>query len=90
MLFMRFHATNREIAQSGLRNIFDLACGYSPRSAIFEQYNYVGADLPPVVADMNRFSTPRARYIAVDATNAASLQAASAHMEPPSTSPVRD
>lgn len=83
MLFLRFNATNREIIKSGYHNIFDLACGYSPRSAIFSKYNYVGADLPPVVTDMSRFATQNARYIAVDATNAASLQAAAAHLEGP-------
>lgn len=47
----RYCFINRLIEEKGYKNIFDLACGFSPRGYKYSQmgYKYVGADLPATV-----------------------------------------
>ena len=77
----RYKAINRAIEKTGIRNVLDLGCGFSPRVSALAAagYNILGADLPaiiaqiqPAVAAMGGASQGIA-YREVDATNAASL-----------------
>ena len=78
----RYKAINRAIEKTGIRNVLDLGCGFSPRPLALSEmgYNVLGADLPVVIEKIS----PAAKalsvngetnltYLAVDATNAASL-----------------
>ncbi len=79
----RYCFINRMIEEKGYKNIFDLACGFSPRGYKYSKlgYRYVGVDLPATV----ELVAPVARkvsdgtckipveYKALDLTNPASL-----------------
>ena len=78
----RYKAVNRAIEKTGIRNVIDLGCGYSPRPLALAElgYNVLGADLPAVIekiepAVKSLVDSPEANinYLAVDATNAASV-----------------
>lgn len=81
----RYEAITRLLAESGSQSVFDIACGYTPRalSAYKAGYDYVGLDVPVVVEKMNavakqlQIQMPHDVYISGDATNPASLLAAS-------------
>ena len=47
----RYKAINRAIEKTGIRNVLDLGCGFSPRPLALSEmgYNVLGADLPVVI-----------------------------------------
>ena len=78
----RYKAINRAIEKTGIRNVLDLGCGFSPRPLALSEtgYNVLGADLPVVIEKISPAakalsvnSETNLTYLAVDATNAASL-----------------
>ena len=78
----RYKASNRAIEKTGIRNVLDLGCGFSPRPLALSEtgYNVLGADLPviiekisPAAKALSVNSETNLTYLAVDATNAASL-----------------
>lgn len=78
----RYKAINRAIEKTGIRNVLDLGCGFSPRPLALSEmgYNVLGADLPvviekisPAAKALSGNSETNMTYLAVDATNAASL-----------------
>lgn len=80
----RYAAVSRLLKDSGYKSMLDIASGYTPRALMCrkEGIDYVGLDLPAVVDKMaplseNLFAAgEHPTYIAGDATNAASVQAA--------------
>lgn len=81
-LEFRYRAINRAIEKTGIRNVLDLGCGFSPRPLELAElgYNVLGADLPaiiqaigPVAEALAGDAASRISYVEVDATNAASL-----------------
>ena len=78
----RYKAINRAIEKTGIRNVLDLGCGFSPRPLALSEmgYNVLGADLPvviekisPAAKALSGNSETNMTYLAVDATNSASL-----------------
>lgn len=77
----RYKAINRAIEKTGIRNVLDLGCGFSPRPAALAAagYNILGADLPAIIARIKPAAAAMdstlqgISYMEVDATNAASL-----------------
>lgn len=81
----RYEALTRYISKNGVKNLLDVACGYSPRALLCfrEGVDYVGFDVPLVAEELQRlaFRTGITKdhpvYVSGDATNAASLKTAS-------------
>lgn len=79
----RYCFINRMIEEKGYKNIFDLACGFSPRGFRFSKagFRYVGADLPATVALIESAAAKMtdaeskipAAYTALDLTDPASV-----------------
>ncbi len=48
---LRYVALNRTIEESGLKNLMDLPCGYTPKVFAFtgKGMHYIGCDLPAVI-----------------------------------------
>ena len=89
----RYVTLNRLVAESGIRCVFDLPCGYTPRALVVADAGrrYVGGDLPVVVESLRPvlegMLTPGQRDMVslavVDATNYDSMLAAVADVEGP-------
>lgn len=78
----RYRAINRAIEKTGIRSVLDLGCGYSPRPLALAElgYHVLGADFPSVIQKIEPVAKALAgdageniSYLAVDATNAASV-----------------
>ena len=75
--------------KEGYTNLFDIACGYTPRSIYCARagIDYVGVDVPVVAEELERLaqkiglSQKHPTYIGGDATNAASLIAAASLLQ---------
>ena len=84
MVETRFSATNKFILSSGISNVVDLPCGYTPREIKFADsgIQYFGLDIPVVAEEIAPAvkevigENPSIRYFGVDATNYASLKEA--------------
>ena len=80
----RYAALSRFIRKEGYANLFDIACGYTPRSIYCARakIDYVGVDVPVVAEELEQLavklglSQMHPTYMGADATNAASLTAA--------------
>ena len=80
----RYEALSRYLHKGGYTNLFDIACGYTPRSIYCAKsdIDYVGVDVPVVAEELEQLavkiglSKKHPTYIGADATNAASLSAA--------------
>ncbi len=80
----RYEAVSRYLQKEGYTNLFDIACGYTPRSIYCAKagIDYIGVDVPVVAEELEQLAEkvglPRKHptYIGADATNAASLTAA--------------
>lgn len=87
----RYETLTRLIRESGLPNVFDIACGYTPRALTAQKMglHYVGLDVPVVAEQMSQLAEkvfPEADhpiYVGGDATNAASLAAATDSLDGP-------
>lgn len=87
----RYETLTRLIRDSGLANVFDIACGYTPRALTAQKMglHYVGLDVPVVAEQMAQLAEkvlPQADhpvYVGDDATNAASLAAATDCLDGP-------
>lgn len=85
----RYESLTRLIKESGIKNVFDIACGYTPRALTAKKMglDYVGLDVPVVADQMAVFAqklfpqTSHPLYVGGDATNAASLAEAADQME---------
>ncbi|MGN1184825.1 MAG: STAS domain-containing protein [Oliverpabstia sp.] len=85
----RYESLTRLIKESGIKNVFDIACGYTPRALTVKKMglDYIGLDVPVVAEQMAAFAaklfpqTSHPVYIGGDATNAASLDEAAEKME---------
>lgn len=81
----RYAAVSRYILGEGYKNLLDIACGYTPRSIFCakEGIDYVGLDVPVVAEELQAMAVEMGivkdhpAYMGGDATNAASLRAAS-------------
>ena len=79
-----YEALSRYLRKGGYTNLFDIACGYTPRSIYCAKadIDYVGVDVPVVAEELEilaekiGLSQRHPTYIGADATNAASLTAA--------------
>lgn len=79
----RYTCVNRVIEEKGIKNVFDLACGFSPRGYALSKkgYKYIGADLPATVElvepvakkVMDADCKIPVEYRALDLTNPASV-----------------
>ncbi len=72
---VRYHAINYYIERTGIKNIVDLGCGYSPRGLLYLNkpgYTYIGIDLPAVIKEVRKING-NLNYQAVDITNSAAL-----------------
>jgi anti-anti-sigma factor len=75
--------------KEGYTNLFDIACGYTPRSIYCARagIDYVGVDVPVVAEELERLaqkiglSQKHPTYMGADATNAASLTAAASLLQ---------
>lgn len=84
MVETRFAASNRFLLESGVSQVVDLPCGYTPRGVKFSRHaiRYFGMDLPAVIDAMAPAVTEvigeseHVSYHAVDATNYTSLRTA--------------
>ncbi|MBQ0050449.1 MAG: anti-sigma factor antagonist [Treponema sp.] len=75
---LRYSAINYFAKGSGVTNIVDLGCGFSPRGLFFKNYpnfNYIGIDLPALINDL-RIAGNDMNYVAGDMTNLSSLEKA--------------
>ena len=80
----RYEALSRYLHKGGYTKLFDIACGYTPRSIYCAKsdIDYVGVDVPVVAEKLEQLavkiglSQKHPTYIGADATNAASLSAA--------------
>lgn len=80
----RYESLTRLLKQSNIKNVLDIACGYTPRALTVQKMglDYIGLDVPVVAEQMSKLADelfPQAShpvYIGGDATNAASLTAA--------------
>ena len=85
----RYEAVSRFMLKEGYTNLFDIACGYTPRSIYCARagIDYVGVDVPVVAEELERLaqkiglSQKHPTYMGVDATNAASLTAAASLLQ---------
>ena len=76
----RYEALSRYLHKGGYTNLFDIACGYTPRSIYCAKsdIDYVGVDVPVVAEELEQLavkiglSQKHPTYIGADATNAAS------------------
>lgn len=84
----RYEAISRLIRESGMSNVFEIACGYAPRAlnCIKNGIDYVGLDVPAVIEEMEPLGKslfPDAKhpiYVEGDATNRHSITTAAAHL----------
>lgn len=82
MIETRFSATNKFILDSGINNVVDLPCGFTPRGVKFKDagLRYFGLDIPAVTDEIAQAvrevigENDLIRYFDVDATNQASLK----------------
>ena len=80
----RYAALSHFISANGVKNLLDIACGYTPRSMYCSKngVDYVGVDVPVVADELQKFASQAGIvkghpvYIGGDATNEASLKAA--------------
>ena len=85
----RYEAVSRFMLKEGCTNLFDIACGYTPRSIYCARagIDYVGVDVPVVAEELERLaqkiglSKKHPTYMGGDATNAASLIAAASLLQ---------
>ena len=85
----RYEAVSRFMLKEGYTNLFDIACGYTPRSIYCARagIDYVGVDVPVVAEELERLaqkiglSKKHPTYMGADATNAASLTAAASLLQ---------
>ena len=85
----RYAAVTRLLKESGSKAMLDIASGYTPRALMCQKegIDYVGLDIPAVVAKMAPLSEKlfgagnHPAYVAGDATNANSLKNAADMME---------
>ena len=85
----RYEAVSRFMLKEGYTNLFDIACGYTPRSIYCARagIDYVGVDVPVVAEELERLaqkiglSQKHPTYMGADATNAASLTAAASLLQ---------
>lgn len=80
---LRYCSINYYIEKTGIKNIIDLGCGYSPRAFSFLNrpgYTYIGVDLPAVINDVRKVNG-NINYQAVDITNVAALKKAFSKLE---------
>ena len=85
----RYESLTRLIRESGTKNVFDIACGYTPRALTTHKMglDYIGLDVPVVAEQMAAFAAklfPQSShpvYVGGDATNAASLAEAADQMD---------
>lgn len=81
----RYEALSRYMQKENCKSLLDIACGYTPRALYCEKagIDYVGVDVPVVAEELLGFAskagigTVHPAYVGGDATNAASLLAAS-------------
>lgn len=81
----RYASASRYMREEGYENLLDIACGYTPRSIYCarEGIDYVGLDVPVVAEELQAMAVEMGiaknhpTYMGGDATNAASLKAAS-------------
>ena len=85
----RYAALSHYISANGVKNLLDIACGYTPRSVYCSKngVDYVGVDVPVVAEELQKFATEAGIvkdhpvYVGGDATNEASLKAAADHLD---------
>ena len=84
-----FHDQVFHMLKEGYTNLFDIACGYTPRSIYCARagIDYVGVDVPVVAEELERLaqkiglSQKHPTYMGADATNAALLTAAASLLQ---------
>ena len=85
----RYAALSHFISANGVKNLLDIACGYTPRSMYCSKngVDYVGVDVPVVADELQKFASQAGIvkghpvYIGGDATNEASLKAAADNLK---------
>lgn len=78
---LRYNVVSKVLLDSGLKNFFDIACGYTPRALYCKRngIDYIGTDVPIVVDEMNKkvgelvTNGKHTPYISADATNPSTI-----------------